>query len=1050
MNRVGIGVAVVALWGVAEPVHAGIVINEVLADPGGVDANCDGTQNNTADEFIEIVNTGPGAVDMTGYELYDLNATPRHVFGALTLQPLDAIVIFNSGTPALDGSSISADPWCVAVPGTVTVTTASNSLSFNNSNETLTLKDSTGATVDSYAYTTSTGGVSSTRDPAYTGAFVNHTPLFTWAMSPGALGDGSPFGPPAIDTGDTGSTGITGDTGQTGSTGSTADTASTGTTADTGHTGSTGDSGHTGSTADTGILTGTADTAMPPPLALVVINEFTADVTGSDGGFEWVELKNVGAVPVELAGFEIERATTGYGSRYTLTARLLGPGQRMVIGGQNVVADQNLPGTTLDFGNASSSGDAIRLVDDLGRVVDTVVYGPDNSNGFEDDNGALAVPVPMHSPNSSLARIPDGSDTQDSSVDFAELVNPTKGAENLVVIDTSDTGVTIPTTCLPASDFPNVVINEFLADPTVGPDTEFEWVELYNPGPGPADISGWVISSGTSSFSNSATLPAATVLPSGGYAVVGRTAIPEATVVAPGFSLGNAGSNSDALRLEDCDGNVLDTVVYGNNNDDGWADDAADPSVSWAPKPGPADSLMRVTDGVDTDLSANDFMIAPYHTPGVSNNAPPVTCGGPESGLVINELLPDPDVEGGDTDQEWIELYNAGTEAIDLTGWAVQAGSSSYSSAASATFGTPGDTGDPADNGIGTAVLQPGDFLLVGGPLVANVAIAIPLNMGNASNSDAVRVVDCLGFPADTVIYGANNENEWLDDSGVIATSMAPNPVTGASLQRIEDGYDTDASAVDFAVQANPTPGAPNEPLAPVVCVPSTGDVVLNELLPDPDGTDDGLEFIELYNNGTAPASVAGWSLSAGSADFEGIDVNLPAGALIQPGGFYLIGEEFIENADFTTVIKMGNASSNGDGLRLFDCEGTPVDTVIYGPNNDDALPDDKGGVGETVGDAGSNESVARVEDGVDTDEIVDWTVSVLPSPGESNIREAGSGGGETIGRGCGCGGGGAPGDGEAPDGSAPGEGGCSTVPSPAGPIAWMLALLTLRRRRLG
>ncbi|NCG19063.1 MAG: hypothetical protein GWP91_08630, partial [Rhodobacterales bacterium] len=994
MSRVVMGLTAVVLCGLAEPAEAGVVINEVLADPGGLDANCDGAQSNTQDEFLELVNTGPGAVDLTGYELHD-SISARHVFGSLTLQPYDAVVVFGSGTPAFDGTSLSTDPWCVVVPASVTVLASSTgSLSLNNSNETVTLQTSLGVVVDTMTYASSPNATSDTRDPLYTGPFVDHDTVYPGAISPGTDGDGGVFGPPVIDTG------------------------STTATTDTGTL-----------TTDTGtVTTGTT------PLAQVVINEFTADVSGSDGGYEWVELMNIGSTSVQMSGFSIERATTAsWSSRYTLGPLMLSPGQRVVIGGEFVVANQNLaPGDTFGFGNASSSGDGLRLVDNLSRVVDTVIYGPNNTDLFDDDNGALAAAVAMHAADGSLARIPDGVDTQDSSVDFTELALPTPGGENLFLIDTSDTGtITFPTTCLPAGDFPGVVINEFKADPTLLPDTEGEWIELYNPGAGTADLSGWHIASGTSSYSAVAVLPTGTVLSAGGFAVVGRTAIAEATVVAPGFSLGNAGTSSDAVRLEDCNGTVVDTVIYGQPNTDLWADDGAAEAVSLAPKPTAGTTLIRVSDGVDTNLSGDDFVIGAYSTPGAGNNSPPDTCGGPESGLVINELMANP--EGADTDAEWIELYNAGTEAIDLQGWAVQAGSSSYSSAASATFGTPADTGDPTDIGIASAILQPGDFLLVGGALVSDVDIVISLGMGNASDSDAVRVVDCLGFPADTVIYGANNANEWTDDTGVIATSMAPIPVEGASLQRVEEGYDTDQSGADFAVQGTPSPGTNNEPLEPVVCVPSSGSVVINEFLPDPDGTDDGLEFVELYNNGDAPAAVAGWSISAGTSDFEGIDINMPGGALIPANGYYLIAGALVENADLTLGFSLGNASSSGDGLRLFDCEGTAIDTVVYGPDNSDGLPDDKGGTAEAAGDPGSNESLARVEDGVDTNEIADWKILVLPTPGESNLRESGGGSDDLIRSGCGCG---SSPSSDAPDGSEPNEGGCSTVPSPAGPIA--------------
>ena len=61
-----------------------VVINEVLADPGH-DANGDGAVN-AGDEFVELYNTGPTAVDVSGLRLHDgSNSGPRFTFPAGTL-----------------------------------------------------------------------------------------------------------------------------------------------------------------------------------------------------------------------------------------------------------------------------------------------------------------------------------------------------------------------------------------------------------------------------------------------------------------------------------------------------------------------------------------------------------------------------------------------------------------------------------------------------------------------------------------------------------------------------------------------------------------------------------------------------------------------------------------------------------------------------------------------------------------------------------------------------------------------------------------------------
>lgn len=532
---------------------------------------------------------------------------------------------------------------------------------------------------------------------------------------------------------------------------------------------------------------------------------------------------------------------------------------------------------------------------------------------------------------------------------------------------------------------PGIVINELLANPA-STDTDLEWVEIRNGTGQAADLSGWTVAAGTSSYGDSDPLPPGTGVPAGGYLVVGQTAIPEADVVAPGFSLGNASSNADAVQLRDCTGAVSDTVVYGAPNSDGWLDDFGAIAASLGPEPPDGSTMGRDPDGLDTDQSGLDVVALPYPTPGEANDAPPETCGGPGSRLVVNEIFPDPD--GSDDGFEWIELYYAGSAPLDVSGWAVQMGTSS--AATKYTF----EAGK---------VLAPGDRFLLGGTAVVGAdAVASGLSLGNASsNADIVRVVDCLGFPADTLIYGEPNTDAFADDSGQVATSLAPVPGSGESLQRLEDGYDTDQCGADFAVTAEPTPGAPNPTVEPVVCVPSVGGVVVNEILPDPDGSDDGLEWVELYNATDAAVSLAGWSLAV---ETDGGAVELPSDAVIAPRGFWVLAGSDVSGADAHAAFSIGNGTDT-DAIALFDCAGTRVDTVLYGEApNDDLQVDDNGQVVDPYGEPGSDESLARVTDGVDTDSADDWKIVGVTTMGASNAGSVSEGDSSTVQpRGGGC-----------------------------------------------
>jgi hypothetical protein len=449
-----------------------------------------------------------------------------------------------------------------------------------------------------------------------------------------------------------------------------------------------------------------------------------------------------------------------------------------------------------------------------------------------------------------------------------------------------------------------------------------------------------------------------------------------------------------------------------------------------APQPAEGRTIGREPDGVDTDRSGDDFVELAFPTPGTPNDGPPQTCGGADSGLVINELMPNP--AGADDGLEWLELYHGGSEPIDLTDWGLEVATNSYAGKLTWTGGT----------------IAPGEFLLVGGELVLDTDEVVTLGMGNASsNSDAVRITDCLGFPADTVVYGSPNDDGFLDDTFVVATSLAPTPGEGASLARVSDGFDTDASGTDFVATIDPSPGVSNPEVEPVVCSPSDGSVVLNELLPDPDGADEGLEWVELYNAGSSAVSVAGWSLSAGTSDFDQLDVTLPGGVEIPAGGWLVIGGEQVDEADVVLPFSLGNGTGT-DGVRLVDCEGTAVDTVLYGESpNEDAMPDDTGEVVPPYGDPGSNEVIAREVDGVDTDAAADWVVKGAATPGASNVRELGDVDDSMLGRGCGCGQR-DPGEATGPEARDPNQGGCTTVPLPLGGLELLVVLGIVARRR--
>ncbi|MFN7143068.1 MAG: lamin tail domain-containing protein, partial [Myxococcota bacterium] len=552
----------------------------------------------------------------------------------------------------------------------------------------------------------------------------------------------------------------------------------------------------------------------------------------------------------------------------------------------------------------------------------------------------------------------------------------------------------------------DVVVNELVYS------TGAEFVEIYNAGTSDVTLDGWVLSFGTRPSSTSeVTIPAGTIAP-GGFLVIGG---PDATfkdVEADLEDIGN-GSNTDGLLLL-CNGATVDTVVYSSPNDDGWTDDSGAVATSLAEKPGSSESIARVADGVDTDQCGVDF-VADVPSPGYSNTAAPVGDANCDNGdgIKINELA-------YTTDAEWIEIYNAGAGPVELDAWVIQFGTSSYNKEAE----IPDDT-----------TLAPGEWLVLGSAGAATKDIEIDLDFGNASDTDAVRIT-CNGVGVDTLLYGSPNDNGWADDTGATATSFASKHGDGESLARSSDGYDTDQCGLDFVVSTEPSPGAANPYVPPPVCEPGAS-IRINEFIYNPEGTDSGSEWVELVNTGSAPARLDAWTIEVAGTDWAD-KFTFPTGAEIAPGGFLVVGGDNVSEADLVaTSLSIDNASSGAGGLRLVDCEGAVVDTVLYGGDIEDPITGDAGST-EVVPETGEGASLGRYPDGVDTNAAADWFPYGEPTPGVANT-DPGATDGDDDKDGPGCGNRNPP---------KPGEGGCTTVLPFGGMEVGLAALALLRRRR--
>jgi endonuclease/exonuclease/phosphatase family metal-dependent hydrolase len=158
----------------AEPDGAVLVLNEALVNEAGSDVS---------GEFVELVNLGDEAADLTGHALAD-GFGVRHEFEG-TIAPGQAVVVFGSA------AGIRSD-----VAGAVPA--ASGALGLSNGGDVVSLIDASGVELDAFDYDgalSGTDGVSINRasdgDPA--AGLVLHTELSDATSSPGTRADGSRF-----------------------------------------------------------------------------------------------------------------------------------------------------------------------------------------------------------------------------------------------------------------------------------------------------------------------------------------------------------------------------------------------------------------------------------------------------------------------------------------------------------------------------------------------------------------------------------------------------------------------------------------------------------------------------------------------------------------------------------------------------------------------------------------------------------------------------------------------------------------------------------------
>lgn len=393
----------------------------------------------------------------------------------------------------------------------------------------------------------------------------------------------------------------------------------------------------------------------------------------------------------------------------------------------------------------------------------------------------------------------------------------------------------------PASRNSGLIISEIMYHPRFTNDLEF--IELFNASILPEDLSGYRLT-GDIHY----TFPTNVTLPAGGYLVVARKpallqqAYGITGVYGPwvGADTNALSDGSGVVRLWNRNGGLPLEVHY----------KATSPWPLAADGNGHSLVLARPSYGQDNvkAWAASDRIGG---SPGGWDSVGPE----PLRNVVINEFLANSDPP----QQDYIELYNHGPQAVDLSGaW----------------------LSDDRDTNV----------------------FRIPDGTALAARGFRVYTESELGFALSSRggrIYLVNsNQNRVLQ--AVSYDGAAP----GISSGRYPDGGEG-----FFELKAL-TPGTTNSGLY-------LREIVINEIMFNPISGDDNDQYVELYNRGTNALNVGGWRFQ------EGISYTFPADTLIAANGYLVVAKNaahlipnYPQLSAANTVGDFGGALSHG-GERI-------------------------------------------------------------------------------------------------------------------------------------
>jgi len=281
--------------------------------------------------------------------------------------------------------------------------------------------------------------------------------------------------------------------------------------------------------------------------------------------------------------------------------------------------------------------------------------------------------------------------------------------------------------------------------------------------------------------------------------------------------------------------------------------------------------------------------------------------------LKISEVMYD--FPGTDDGHEYIKIENNGVDPVDITGYKFIDGGSATLHA----INLP-----PKNGSTGSPVIAPSSFLIL-------------------ADNAATYMADNPSFSGSVLdsTFSLNND--------------------GATVQLL-DKDDNIVTFMTYPIEVPPPP--PDDEETPTESL----NIFINEIMYDVSGTDDGREWVEVYNIGTGDVDLTGLKLFENETNHGITSIGVPT---VPAGGFAVIAADAaqfsVDWPEFQGLIfdSAFSLSNTGEDIALKDADDNIIDQISYTSD---------------MGGAGDERSLQKNGDNF---------ITALPTPGEVNKSSA-------------------------------------------------------------